>query len=154
MRFRINWSTGKVPNGTLVYRPAEYSFDIDPRPDGCFTSILLDDLSLEVDRASRVIAVWGVCPHTRWQAAVLTSPSAAFGELLFVPDAPLSRGVAVPLNERYLPVLVDRASGWVCVQKPAAAAAAAVKVLNGVVVELTEQGQLCALWLKPERLYV
>jgi hypothetical protein len=112
---------------------------------------LLDDLNLEVDNDGRIVSVWGMCPHTRWQSASLTVPEASFGEVFVVPDAPLSRGVSVRVNrEKYLPVQVDDASGWVRVggqETPVTA----VKLLPGVIFELTEQGQISALWLRPQQ---
>ncbi len=151
MRFRIDRSTSRTPNSILVYRPEEYSFDVEPSPGRSFTSVLLDDLNLEIDDAGRVISVWGMCPHTRWSPAKLTPPDAAFGDIFFVPDAPLSRGVSVQLNhDKYLPVHVDRASGWLRIQSRGAPASA-VKLQSGIIFEITEEGQLCALWLKPQQ---
>ncbi len=150
MHFRIDRTTSRTPNSILVYRPEEYSFDVEPSPGRSFTSVLIDDLNLEVDDAGRVISVWGMCPHTRWQSATLTAPEASFGELFVVPDAPLSRGISVRLNrEKYLPVQVDSASGWVRVGGQATPAAS-VKLLPGVIFELTADGQVSALWLRPQ----
>src|SRR5215471_4681297 len=142
MHFRIDRTTSRTtPDSILVYRPEEYSFDVEPSPGGSFISVLLDDLNLEVDEAGRVVSVWGMCPHTRWQSARLTAPEASFGELFVVPDAPLSRGISVRLNrEKYLPVQVDKASGWVRVggqETPVAS----VKLLPGVIFELTNKAR-------------
>lgn len=151
MHFRIDRTTSRTPNSILVYRPEEYSFDVEPSPGRSFTSVLLDDLNLEVDDAGRIVSVWGMCPHTRWQPASLTAPEASFGELFVVPDAPLSRGISVRLNRgKYLPVQVDNTSGWVRVggqETPFVS----VKLLPGAIFELTEQGQICALWLRPQQ---
>lgn len=133
-----------------MYRPEEYSFDVEPPPGRSFTSVLLDDLNVEIDETGRVISVWGMCPHTKWSPTRLTPPEAAFGDIFFVPDAPLSRGVSVQLNrDKYLPVQVDRASGWLRIQGRGAPASA-VKLQPGIIFEITEEGQLCALWLQPE----
>lgn len=153
MRFRIDRSTHRAPNSVLIYRPEEYSFDVDPAPGRSFTSVLLDDLNLEIDATGRVVSVWGLCPHTRWVPTKLAPPEAAFGEIFFVPDAALLPGVSIPLNHNsYLPVQVDQASGWVRIAGPgtSTASASSVRLLPGIIFEVTEQGQLCALWLKPQ----
>jgi hypothetical protein len=151
MRFRTTLSTQRKPNGVLVYRPQEYSFDVEPAQPRGFTSILVDDLNLEIDDRGRVLSIWGLCPHTRWLKATLTPPEADFGEVFFVPDVPLSRGVSIQLNHnKYLPVHVDPESGWVRI-RGAGTPVAAVKLLPGVVLEFTEQGQFCSLWLMSRR---
>ena len=151
VHFRIERSHHQPSDRVLVYRPDEYSFAVVPTPIGGFTSVLLDDLNLEIDEAGKVISVWGICPHTRWIPATLKAPHASFGDTFFIPDEPLSRGISQRLNrDRYLPVRIDRESGWIFIQaagKPATSA----KLLSGVVFEISEQGQLSAVWLKPER---
>jgi len=133
---------------------------MNPTPSGGFTSALLDDLNLELDIEGRVISVWGLCPHTRWKEADLMPPDAEFGELFVVPSVPLKAGVSVPINDKkYWPVLVDPSSGWVRVTSEATATATAavgttslVKIMPGVIVQITEEGKLAGLWLRPERL--
>src|SRR5438552_1910243 len=86
MRFRVDTSQNRRPNSLLLYRPEEYSFDTEPRSIGSFTSVLVDDLNLEIDEVGRILAIWGMCPHTRWMTAPLVPPKAEAGEVFFVPD--------------------------------------------------------------------
>jgi hypothetical protein len=86
MQFRIVRSSAVATNSVLVYRPEELSFDLSPAPLLGFTSVLVDDLNLEVNEAGKVVSVWGMCPHTRWSDALLASPQALGGELFIVPD--------------------------------------------------------------------
>ncbi len=152
MSFRIVRPTSNLPNNMLVYRPDDYAFDVAPTPESGFTSALFDDLNLEVDNTGKVISVWGLCPHTRWKDASLTPPSAEFGEVFFVPEAPLARGVSVQLNEeKYRPVLVDRTSGWVHVTGNSSPVSS-VAILNGVILEMDKLNNLCGVWLKPNEL--
>jgi hypothetical protein len=72
MRFRTELAKAVATNSSLVYRPEEFSFDITPAPLSGFTSVLLDDLNLEVDETGKVVSVWGLCPHTRWNDSLLT----------------------------------------------------------------------------------
>ena len=150
MRFRADFSQHRIPNGVLVYRTKEYSFDVDPRPNG-FTSVLLDNLHLGVDRTGRVVSVWGMCPHTRWQMTTLHQPRAESGELFFESDSPLLQGVSIALSSnRCLSIETDVKSGWVRIQGWGAGAIS-VKLMSGIIVELTNEGQLHALWLRPQR---
>ena len=132
----------------MLYRPEEYSFDTEPRSIGSFTSVLVDDLNLEIDEVGRILAIWGMCPHTRWMTAPLVPPKAEAGEVFFVPDGPLSRGVSIRLHRgTYLPVFVDNESGWVRIQGEGTSALS-VEPLIGAIFEITKEGQLCSLWLK------
>jgi hypothetical protein len=67
---------------------------MEPTPGGGFTSVLIDDLNLEVDRSGRIISVWGMCPHTRWKAATLVPSPADEGVLFLIPDRVLLPGVS------------------------------------------------------------
>ncbi len=152
MRFQISPRTGGVLNRALVYRADEYSFDIIPPASDAFTSVLLDDLNLELDAVGKIVSIWGMCPHTRWKEVAMLPPSADFGEVFFIPDTPLARGVSTCLNDRkYWPVLVDPSTGWVCVRGEGVATSS-VEILPGVIIEITKQGDLSALWLKPDKL--
>jgi hypothetical protein len=150
-QFEIAYGVAQITSGTLVYRPEEYSFDMEPAPAKSFTSILIDDLNMEVDEAGRVISIWGLCPHTRWTEAKLTLPSSQKGVVLAISDRPLLRGVSVRLNRvKYLPTYVDRDSGWVRI-KATPLPAAAVEMFPGVIVEIDDHGQFSSLWLQPRR---
>src|SRR6185312_3647868 len=101
-----------------------------------FTSILINDLNLEVDEAGRVIAVWGLCPHTRWTETRLIAPPTETGVLFAISDRPLLPGVSVRLDTaKYLPTYVDRSTGWVRV-KGEPASAASVMVFPGVIIDI------------------
>jgi hypothetical protein len=104
MHFQGAKSTDRIPNNSLVYRPEEYSFDVSPVPEGGISSVLFDDLNLELNNAGKVISVWGLCPHTRWKRAVLSPPQSSFGEIVFVSDSPPVAGISVRLNkDRFAP---------------------------------------------------
>jgi len=152
MSFKIDYSIKQIPNSSLVYRSDDYSFDVRPTPEGGFTSALFDDLNLELNATGRVVSVWGLCPHTRWKSADLMPPEADFGAAFFVSDSPLVRGVSVQLNkDKYRPVFVDKASGWVHVTG-SDDAVSSVKVLTGVILEIDGRRNLCGIWLKPNEL--
>jgi hypothetical protein len=150
MKFRTVSRTDVVPNNILVYRTDEFSFDTEPAPVAGLTSILVNDLNLEVDGAGRVISVWGVCPHTRWERASLAPPVADLGEAFVISEAPLSRGVSMRINpQNRWNTFADPTSGWVCIRGDNLCESA-IKILPGIVLETSRGGDLCAVWLKPE----
>src|SRR5690349_3175705 len=151
MHFRIAQQSTITSKANLIYRPKEFSFDVLPTPPSGFTSILVDDLNLEVDETGKVVSVWGLCSHTRWKEAALVPPQAAYGDLIVVTDKPFQRGVSLRLTpaKEYRPVFVDRRSGWVKVQG-APNPNAPVMIIPGVIFEIGHQGEFCALWLHPQ----
>jgi hypothetical protein len=151
VKFEIAGGVEHVPERALVYRSQEYSFDMEPPLKGGFTSVLIDDLNLEVDNSGKVLSIWGMCPQTRWQAATLTPPVAKAGALFVVSEHPLSRGVSVRINSaKYLPSYVDWKTGWVKIEGKANPSSA-VQAFSGVIVEIDRDGQFSSLWLRPRQ---
>lgn len=151
MKLKISVPVTGMPSGISVYRSAEYSFDVHPSSTGSFTSLLVNNLSLELNAEGKVISVWGLCPHVRWTSASLVPPEAEFAEVFVADPGSLVAGVSEHINgPGHWPVLVDRQTGWVCVRGSEGAVAA--KILNGVAIEIANTGELSALWLKPDQL--
>lgn len=151
MRFQKASPCEGPASGVLVYRPGEYSFAIEPLPLNGSTSILVNDLSLEVDETNRIISVWGLCPHPGWERTALSPPPAEFCDIFVVADAPLEAGISRRINpDCCWPMLADCESGWVCVSSRCGGSSYA-KIFSGVILELDEVDQLCAIWLKPQR---
>ncbi len=151
MRFEIVRTNQIEMRRALVYRPKEFSFDVTPSPGSSVTSVLLNDLNLEVDEDGKVVSVWGMCPHTRWRDLTLVPPIAGYGELFVVTDTPFQAGISQRLTPKgkYLPVFVDREGGWVKIQG-AASPESVVMILPGVIFELGHEGGFCSLWLRPQ----
>jgi hypothetical protein len=131
MHFKAVFPIGQISNGTLVYRPSEYSFDVVPRPNN-FTSVLINDLNLELDEQGRVVSIWGLCPYTTWKTATLNPPNAEFGDVFILLGAPLERGISLRSNRDRWPIFVDKVSGWVRVDG-GCSRVRAVKVMIGVI---------------------
>jgi len=147
MKFKAVFPGRHIANTTLVYRADEYSFDIEPSR-GNFTSVLFNDLNIEIDRAGCAISVWGLCPYTTWIAAKVSPPDASFGDLFFISDQPLVAGVSLRPDSQRWPVLVDYDSGWVlldCGRR----SDTTVKLMSGIVVGIGNDGKLAGIWLKP-----
>lgn len=145
VRFQVVRDVRQVPRRESLYRRIEYSFDMEPPPNRNFSSVLIDDLNIEVDNKWRVVSVWGVCPYTRWKDATLRSPSAEVGAVSVNSDTPIARGVSVPVNQnKYLPTLFDQCSGWIKIEVKKEFGSA-IRVFSGVIFEIDEHGELCSL---------
>lgn len=102
----------------LVYRSMDYSFDVDPKPQGGGSSVVVNDLQLEVAEDGRVMYVWGLCPHTSWTKDALRPPQAHKAILLARPPGNATPGVSMRINRERWPVLVDQKHGWVKIAAP------------------------------------
>jgi hypothetical protein len=152
VKFVVDRSRQTISNSALVYRPADYSLDTEPSYTGGFTSALINDLNLELDKNGKVVSVWGMCPATRWLEKPLVPPDAEHADIFLIPDSPLVRGVAVNLvGGAYLSTYVDWASGWVCVEG-SGTPSMSIEILPSVRVQIDSSGQFCALWLRPKEL--
>jgi hypothetical protein len=144
--FNVEPAADPVLGRGIVYRYDEYSFDT-LLSEG-FTSVLINDLNVEMDASNCVVGVWGLCPHPRWIDRILTPPAAEKASLVVSSDRPFERGVSVRLNQgKNFPVYVDRNVGWVQV-KGDLSPSAAVMIFPGLIFELTGDGRFSSLWLK------
>jgi hypothetical protein len=151
MRFRIGSRPSRLTDSVLVYRPDEFSFDVEPQLAG-FTSVVVNELSLEVDETGKLIKVWGYCPHLAWAKSTVMPPRADRFEVFAISDERFLGGVSQSVNsDRRWPVLVDPQSGWVCLESGRTATSYA-EVSTGVILGLDDDQQLAFVYLKPKRL--
>jgi hypothetical protein len=149
MTFQFEIAPERAPrHGTVVYRVEEYSFDVDKVTSDTYSSILVNDLNLEVDERGNLLSVWGLCPHPGWQRGRVCPPSAPHGAVRVRSGAPLYRGISVSLtrSERW-PAVYDTASGWLAVGTPSAALVL-VEFVTGAILGLDDEGSLRCVWLR------
>jgi hypothetical protein len=115
MRFKIK--PGYInENMSIVYRKNEYSFDAIPKPEGGVSSILLNDIQLEIDTEGRILYIWGLSPYTSWISVELSPPSGKKGIINVELDKDVIPGVAVRIGEvGEWPVFHDDKLGWICI---------------------------------------
>lgn len=134
--------------GQLIYRDHEYSFDVEPHPPRGVSSLLINDLQIEIDEDGRLIYVWGFCPRSLWVATTLTPPDVVNKCLKYI-DGKIVPGISRRINSGGQWVAFhDSLSGWLCFgdksthEKGIAFAPGAVAILKG--------GEIVALWLHPK----
>jgi hypothetical protein len=134
----------------LIYRPEEYSFDSVPRPVDCVSSVLVNDLELELSDEGAVICVTGLCPHPGWQVRHLKSPAAS-RRTLFVAEENWTPGISKRLTGiQEWPMFVDYDAGCICVGK-SDLLVGGVEFAPGSIAVLESQ-KLVAIWLRPRSL--
>lgn len=139
---------GKPVAGRLVYRRSEHSFDVEPRPERGVTSLLVNDIQIEIDPDGRLIYVWGLCPKESWRPATLDTPIVKPGRLQYV-GGEVVPGVSKRLNagQRWA-VNHDPSSQWLCIGDKSANGEK-IAFAPGATAVLKED-ELVALWLHPE----
>lgn len=135
----------------LVYRESEHSFDVEMRPAGGVTSLLVNDLQLEIDQEGVVLYPWGLCPRTAWDETDASPPRYSKGTLIAQTGREIVPGVSIRISGPVgWSVYLNKQSGWVCIgdPKPSVNETNAVEFAPGCVAVLSD-GSLIALWLHP-----
>lgn len=140
----------KPIDGILKYSEKEYSFQTDS-PDKIegFTSLLVNDLNLEINDEGIVCFVWGLCPHTAWGSTDATPGNIKTG-LLKISGVELIPGVSKRINSERWPVVLNRKKGWICIGD-VNAQGAEIKFAPGAVAVI-EAENLKSLWLQPDEI--
>ena len=148
MKFSIQESQ-KNQNFSLVYREEDYSFDIEPHDDTGFTSILINDLQLEVNNNGKIIYVWGLCPLIEYKETNETPKDYRKNSLVASLNKPLTPGVSHRLNknERW-PIYINKKKGWVCIGNPKTEGKQMIEFLPNCIAALNQE-ELTAIWLQP-----
>lgn len=139
----------RFSEGKLVYVSDDLSFDtVDRRTQGV-SSILINDINIELSGGGEAIAVWGLSPQSSWQQGNVAKPESQLGKVLF--RHALTPGVSIRVTRpsEYWPVTYDPSSGWIYVGLDSGVPNRAIEFVSACVVGLRE-GQVCGLWLHPE----
>lgn len=142
----------KNQNFSLVYRPDDYSFDIEPLEGTGDASIMINDLQLEIDHRGQVMYVWGLCPLLHYKKTKEFPLSYKSGSLLALLDTPPILGISYRLNEgqRWL-FYINNEMGWVCLGTPETKNKQLIEFAPNCIATMDGQ-ELIAVWLHPEKL--
>jgi hypothetical protein len=150
MSFTVTSRT-ELPATLLVYRRDEFSLDTLNRYAGGLTSIVVNDVQLEVSEKGEVSAVWGMCPHTTWVECEVPLPDYQPARLIY--EGEIIPGVSIGVNatDNRWQVRHDPQTGWIAVVPDRIPTSGeAVEFLPGCLAQLDQAGELLCLWLKPD----
>lgn len=134
----------------LVYRGEEHSFAAVPQPSGGITSVLLNDLQLEIDDEGTVIYAWGLFPRAeKCDPTTFSPPEPTRRRLRFISDGDWTPGVSIRINKRPWEVFANAATGWVGVGKPSASPNSIGVEFAPNSIAVIEGRSIVAVWLKP-----
>jgi len=147
MKFRVNYAGG-VEERSLKYWADEYSFDSEPPVGDVLFDAVLNKLNLSANDNGRIVQIWGYCPYGEWQDTNHRAPFAKQGELIVIDD--LEPGYSYRINsDSDWPVFCNHDSGWVCIGSPNTHGQA-VEFMSNCISVVNDEGDLVALWLRPE----
>jgi len=139
-------------NFSLIYRPEDYSFDVEPIDGTGDTSIMINDLQLEIDHEGKIMYVWGLCPLIKYEEVDEFPLKYTTGSLVALLDKPPIPGISYRLNEdRRWMMYINRKKGWVCLGNPEIKDKQLVEFAPNCVATMDGQ-ELIAVWLHPEKL--
>lgn len=137
-----------------MYSKDAQSFDFRPRSDEGVTSLLINDLQLEISEDGRVLYSWGLAPYAIWEIKDIQPPEFQRGSL-FVEDIKIVPGISKSiLSSQKWPVFANLKNGWILFGGGLNASEQNISVefSNNNVAELSKNGQLIGIWLHPESL--
>lgn len=137
---------------SLVYRPEDYSFDIEDLDGTGDSSIMINDLQLEIDYEGKIMYVWGLCPLIIYEETNEFPFEYKTASLIALLDKPPILGISYRLNEDHRwPIYINKKKGWVCIGNP--------QIQNKLLIEFAPncvaaiKGEtLVAVWLHPKEL--
>ncbi len=143
---------GNIQSSHLVYLPDDYSLITQPcLPESNFC-VMINRLSLTIDKHHRIIDLGGVFGHLGcWIKKKLLVPPYVPGELKIIGN--LKSGYSYRYSEdaygqEEWPVYIDQETGWLCVGDPEQTGSEAVEFINNCVA-VVNHSHLKALWLRP-----
>ena len=149
MKFLIQ-KNKTIQRFTLVYREEDFSFDIEPHDGSGFTSIMINDLQLEIDDEGKVIYVWGLCPLIKYEETNEIPKNYESTGLVALLDKPPIPGISYRLNEKERwPIYINKKKGWVCIGNPKINGKQMIEFVPNCVAALEDQ-EITAIWLKPK----
>lgn len=137
---------------SLVYREEDYSFDTEPHDGSGFTSIMINDLQLEIDDEGKIIYVWGLCPLIKYEETNEIPKNYKPNSLVALLDKPPIPGISYRLNEQIRwPIYINKKKGWVCLGNPKTKDNQLIEFAPNCIATLENQ-EIIAIWLKPKHL--
>ena len=143
-------SAWTIEDARLVYRESEHSFGVTPWQGGGVSSVLVNDINLEVDEDGLVLFPWGLCPRATWMSTILEVPSGPRRRLMIRAGAPTIPGTSRRLTpgERW-PVYLSAQGPWICVGQPQPHdGQVVIEFSPGAMAVLDDGAQLEALWMR------
>lgn len=147
MEFKLGKQRNKI-NISLIYREKEHSFDVETAPENSFSSILVNDLHLEIDEDNQVIYVWGLCPLSSCQVTEKYPQNYLSGSLILTTNEKLIPGVSYRINANRWLVHMNKTNGWICIGDPCFEKRILIEFASNCIAVLEER-ELKAIWLRP-----
>ena len=154
MRFNIqdrenNWDF----NFTIIYRHEEYSFDVEESIEGHdFTSIMVNDLQLEINDEGKIIYVWRLCPLIEFAKTDEFPREYKSCNLVAILDKPPIPGISYRINEtERWPIYINKKKGWVCIESPNTKNKQLIEFAPNCVATMEGQ-EIVAVWLHAKKL--
>ena len=149
MKFCIQ-ENGIEKRYTLIYD--SLVFGTNPDYDESFTSILINDIQLEINELGEIMYVWGYCPLVAYEKTEEIPKKYESKRLAAILDETPIPGVSYRINDvKGWPLYINISEGWVCFGDPKLLGDKRVEFFPNAIAILENQ-EIRTLWLKPEKL--
>ena len=115
------------------------------------TSILINDINLEIDEDGNVLYVWGLAPKSAWEDTGKLPPSCSQAGMQCVLDKVLC-GVSIRINDvGSWPMFFNKANKWFFIGEDINYTGfEQIEFTQNCVANLSDSGELKGLWLRPK----
>ena len=149
MKFFIQERT-KKQNTSLLY--GDYWFYMEPYDKYGFTSILVNDIELNVNDEGRITDVCGYCPLIEYKETNEFPEDYKNYSLIVILDNLPVPGASVRLTDvKGWPMYINKKKGWVCIGNPDTENKQLIEFVPHCVATMEGQ-ELIAVWLHPQKL--
>lgn len=136
----------------LIYFEEEYSFDTELH-DGGFTSIMVNDLQLEIDDEGKIEYIWGLCPLIEYKETNEAPEQYESSSLVALLDKPPIPGISYRINEKERwPIYINKEKGLVCIGNPKVERKKMIEFVPNCAIATLEGQEIIAIWLTPKDL--
>ena len=140
----------KIHNYSILYRSEDLSFDAEPLEEGGITSIMINDLQLQINEKGEIIYVWGYCPLFKHEETNQAPKNYESNTLIAVLDKPLIPGVSYRLNEdERWPIYINNKKEWICIGNPNTKGKKMIEFVPNCIATMDGQ-DLIAIWVHPK----
>jgi len=147
MKFRDTKNLTEI-KGTLFYEKEEFSLNTEPFYENGFSSLLINDIQLEIDEDSVLLYIWGFCPLQ--QAKEIDSFPSYYEtrQISVLTETPLIAGISKRINHARWDIFYNKANDWICIGNPKLSGQHLIQFAPGAIATIENQ-EIIALWLHP-----
>lgn len=146
INFSYTYSNTPIITEEIIYYKEEYSFFMPKRFGEVLGSLIINRLTMTLNKDLAISAIDGLSAYTNWKSMTFNVPFAATG-IIYLKDWNEGPPQDIWITDDFWDEWVNPETGWVCIGNPSHSNIN-VMLGSGIVCTL-DNNNLRAIWLKP-----